>query len=382
VAKNVKEVRLFFQEGSSDKVYNAFIVENAGSPATYDVLVEWGRRGASLNYGKKANNVTLAQATKEYDKLVREKTNKGYQELTATVKPAAVAPPVGQGSGSLAPSAARKIVGPKAQLLNPIDDGTVEQFIIDDDWIAQQKLDGKRVIAMVESDGVIALNRNGQETTADASLMDGVSMLENGTVVDGEIVGDTYWLFDVLKAGARDVTSLSYAKRHALLSEELEPGLSGNVRVLPVVAGAKNKRDLIARMTAQNAEGVVFKDKRAPYAPGRPSSGGTQRKHKLIKSADVAIMMNAGNAYLMCVYNGKKPVECGKVFAGTTNESRKEIDDLLAKGVMPVAEVQYLYATDDDKLFQPVFVRLRDDKKPFDCAHAQLVKTNREVEDT
>lgn len=380
MTKNVKEVRLFFQEGSSDKVYNAFIVENAGSPATYDVLVEWGRRGASLNYGKKANNVTLAQATKEYDKLVREKTNKGYQELTATVKPAAVAPPVGQGSASLAPNAARKIVGPKAQLLNPIDDGTLEQFIIDDDWLAQQKLDGKRVLAMIEADGVVALNRNGQETTADASLLDGVSMLANGTVVDGEIVGDTYWLFDVLKAGARDVTSLSYAKRHALLSEELEPGLSGNVRVLPVVSGAKNKRDLIARMTSQNAEGVVFKDKRAPYTAGRPSSGGTQRKHKLIKSADVAIMMNAGNAYLMCVYNGKKPVECGKVFAGTTNESRKEIDDLLAKGVMPVAEVQYLYATDDDKLFQPVFVRLRDDKKPFDCAHAQLVKTNRDVE--
>jgi bifunctional non-homologous end joining protein LigD len=131
----------------------------------------------------------------------------------------------------------------------------------------------------------------------------------------------------------------------------------------------------------QNAEGVVFKDRRAPYTGGRPSSGGTQRKHKLIKSCDVAIMMNAGNAYLMCVYDGKKPVECGKVFAGTTNESRQEIDDLLKKGVMPVAEVQYLYATDDDKLFQPVFVRLRDDKKPFDCAHAQLVRTNKDVDD-
>ena len=388
MSKVVREVRLFFQEGSSDKVYHAFIVEALhglgaagapGTPAVYDVLVEWGRRGAGLNSGKKAVGVTLAAATKELDKLVREKTNKGYQEITASVQPAAVAPPAGQGSGALA--SVRKVVGPKAQLLNPIEPHEVEGFILDDDWLAQQKLDGKRVLAIVDGDRVLAVNRNGQETTAPADLLEGVSMLEDGTVVDGEVVEGAFWLFDVLKVGGKDVTSWPYAKRHALLAEELEPGLSGDVKVLPVVAGAKGKRDLIARMTAQSAEGVVFKDRRAPYTAGRPSSGGTQRKHKLLKSADVAIVMNAGNAYLMVVYANKKPIEIGKVFAGTTNESRKSIDDLLAKGVMPVAEVQYLYATDDDKLFQPVFVRLRDDKKPFECLHGQLVKTNRDVDE-
>ena len=373
----VTSVQLFFQEGSSDKVYHASIVEDAG---TYDVLVEWGRRGSSLSRGKKAVKVTLASAQKTFDKLVREKTTKGYQPITGVTKPAAVAPPVGQGSASKV-GGAKKIVGPRAQLLNPIDDDELEKFLTDDRWVAQQKLDGKRVIAVIDEDGVRALNRNGQDTAAPKELLEGVSMLPNGSVVDGEIVGDDYWLFDVLQVGERDVSSLAYAERHALLSDELEPGLSGDVKVLAVADGTAAKRALTAKMVAQRAEGLVFKDRKAPYTAGRPSSGGTQRKHKLIKTADVAILMNAGNAYLMCVYDNGKPLECGKVFAGTTNESRKEIDDLLAAGQRPVAEVKYLYATDDEKLFQPVFVRLRDDKQPLECLRSQLVKTDKSVDE-
>jgi ATP-dependent DNA ligase len=67
------------------------------------------------------------------------------------------------------------------------------------------------------------------------------------------------------------------------------------------------------------------------------------------------------------------------VFAGTTNASRKELDTMLARGETPVAEVKYLYATEDDQLYQPVFVRLRDDKDPDECLRTQLTRTNREV---
>ncbi len=67
------------------------------------------------------------------------------------------------------------------------------------------------------------------------------------------------------------------------------------------------------------------------------------------------------------------------MFAGTTNASRKELDALLADGKKPVAEVKYLYATDDDQLFAPVFVRLRTDKAAKACVRAQLLKTDRAV---
>ena len=43
--KAVRSIELFFQEGSSDKVYFATILEDASS---YTVKVEWGRRGSAL----------------------------------------------------------------------------------------------------------------------------------------------------------------------------------------------------------------------------------------------------------------------------------------------------------------------------------------------
>ncbi len=376
----VKSVELFFQEGNSDKLYAAAIVEEAGA---FTVRVQWGRRGSSLNSGNKAVRVSLERAQQVFERLVREKTSKGYQAITPQVKPARVAPPEGEGSGSKVQGRRAK-VGRSAQLLNPLDDDELEDFLSDEAVLAQQKLDGTRVLAQVTADGVVATNRAGQATSAVApAVLEGLTHLPEGTVVDGEVLsgpeGPEYWLFDVLAVGAREVTTLGYEARWRLLEDELEPALFGPIRVLPVAIGSAKKRALHRTLLAAKAEGLVFKQRAAPYAPGRPASGGTQRKFKFVKSADVVLLANAGNAYLMGVYDGATVREVGKVFAGTTNDSRRQLDALLGEGKQPVAEVQYLYATDDEQLFQPVFVRLREDKAPAQCLRSQLAKTNRDV---
>ncbi len=364
-------IELFFQEGTSDKVYTAAIVEDGGA---YTVQVRWGRRGSTLNSGNKAVRVPLAQAQKTYDRLVAEKTNKGYQPITEEVKPAAVAPPEGEGSGSRV-QGRRPKVGPAAQLLEPLDEAELARFLDDDAVLAQQKLDGVRVLVTVGSPS-IATNRDGQATSVPATVLEGLSYLPDGTIVDGEVIGAAYWLFDVLAIGARDVRSLGYEARFRLLDQELSPGLDGETSVLPIAVGAKAKRALAEQLRASHAEGVVFKQRKAPYESGRRS---TQRKFKFVKSADVVVLSNAGNAYLMAVYDGGVLFEVGKVFAGTTNESRRALDARLGEGDRPVIEVRYLYATDDEQLYQPVFVRLRDDKPAEDCLRAQLRKTSRAV---
>jgi ATP-dependent DNA ligase len=187
-----------------------------------------------------------------------------------------------------------------------------------------------------------------------------------------------YWLFDVLQIAERDVTHHSYFERFTMLTDELEPGLSEPVRVLESALTTKQKRGLYERLQQSSAEGIVFKHKDAPYTPGR---GSTQLKCKFVSSADVVLVENAGNAYRMQVYDGGKLFDVGKVFSGTTNETRKEIDAALSKGKRLIAEVRYLYATDDSQLFQPIFVRVRTDKKEKDCVRAQLKATNREVVD-
>jgi ATP-dependent DNA ligase len=83
----------------------------------------------------------------------------------------------------------------------------------------------------------------------------------------------------------------------------------------------------------------------------------------------------------MAVYEGAKLREIGKVYTGTTEGDRADLKKALAKGPI-VAEVRYLYATDGDILFQPVFVRRRSDKSATECGLGQLVRTNREVEDS
>ncbi|HEY4220962.1 MAG TPA: hypothetical protein VGO62_06460 [Myxococcota bacterium] len=373
----LKSIELFFQEGSHDKVYNAYLVIE--SDGTHSVNVEWGRRNAGFNTGKKAVHVSLGEANKVYDRVVREKTNKGYQEITKAVQPALVAPPTGQGSGSHAPNAAiaKPVVGMKAQLLTAIEDHEVEPLLADDGVIAQQKLDGIRIITRVSAGGMLASNRNGAASDKVSSAqLAGLAGLPEGTIVDGEVMPDgSYWLFDVLSLGHSDVTQVGYEDRWLILADELADALAGDIHVLAIARG-KDKRALYHKLVQASAEGIVFKSRAAPYTAGRVMA---QKKYKLQKSADVVITSNAGNAYAMALHHGGKLVHVGKVFAGTTNQTRSEIDDLLAAGDHPVAEVRYLYATDDDQLFQPVFVRVRDDKAASACLSSQLKKTNKAV---
>lgn len=371
----VKSIKLFFQEGTSDKVYHATIVEEDG---LYTVMVEWGRRGAKLNQGNKALQVSLAAAEKTFDKLVRQKTAKGYEEITDDVAPAAVAPPVGEGSGSKAGRTGRPRLAQQAQLLNAVDEDALEGLLADPQIVAQQKFDGMRVLAHVDSE-TVATNRSGQIVELDRRVAEAVRALapRDGFVVDGELVSAegtrTYWLFDLLECG-EDLRALPHRERYERLAQLplVEP-----LKLVPLAATTADKRALLERLQQDNAEGIVFKRDDAPYGPGRPASGGPQLKYKFVKSADVLLTENAGNAYQMAVYEGESLHLCGKVFAGTTNELRRQIDALLVAGETPVAEVRYLYATDDDILYQPVFAQLRDDKDASDCTRDQLVRTNR-----
>ena len=379
MATIVKTVQLFFQEGSSDKFYHATMVE--ADDGTFAVDVEWGRRGAPPAKGRKAQQVTRAVADKTFDKLVREKTNKGYEVVTNDVTPAAVAPPQGEGSGTKGGNVSRPKLGPGAQLMNPIDDDDADTFIDDAAWAAQQKLDGNRVLLHVGLERRFGTNRNGQETAVPADVLDGADGLPEGTILDGELIAGTYHVFDVLRVGTTDVIKRGYHERFTLLADDLEPGFSGPLQLVALATTTKEKRALHTRLLNAHAEGIVFKKLDAPYTSGRASSGGSQRTLKFTKSADVVIVENAGNAYRMVVKDGATWFDVGKVFSGSTNESRTAIDAALSRGERVVAEVRYLYATSSFQLFQPVLSRVRDDKDANECGKDQLVQTNKDVHD-
>lgn len=74
----MKNVDLFFKEGSSNKEYHLQLDEVKGG---FIVNFQYGRVGNALQVGTKTPTpVTLEEAEKIYNKILKEKTGKGYSE--------------------------------------------------------------------------------------------------------------------------------------------------------------------------------------------------------------------------------------------------------------------------------------------------------------
>ena len=93
--RTIESIKLYFQEGNSDKVYEVDLcqVEND----LYVVNFRYGRRGANLREGAKTVfPVAYEEAKNEYDKLVSSKVKKGYraslEESNSTPEPKPIAP--------------------------------------------------------------------------------------------------------------------------------------------------------------------------------------------------------------------------------------------------------------------------------------------------
>lgn len=76
--KIIKQTKLFFHEGKSDKVYEIDLCEV--NPDAFIVNFRYGRRGAALKEGSKTPTfVSREKAENIFDQLEKEKRNKGYQ---------------------------------------------------------------------------------------------------------------------------------------------------------------------------------------------------------------------------------------------------------------------------------------------------------------
>lgn len=83
--KLVKSTKLFFMQGTSDKVYEVDLCEQQSDDIDrYWVNFRYGRRGSRLREGTKTPTpVDLAQAEAIFNSVVVSKTNKGYREATS-----------------------------------------------------------------------------------------------------------------------------------------------------------------------------------------------------------------------------------------------------------------------------------------------------------
>lgn len=276
-------------------------------------------------------------------------------------------------------------------------------------WVYEEKYDGFRILAYKEGEKIMLLSRNSKDRTERfAAVAGAVAALPHATVLlDGEVVAfdragvsrfqllqnlaekPHYAAFDCLYLDGRDLRREPLLVRRAALENVLgrPSGKQPTLFVSARLAGDGREAYRIAKR--KGFEGVIAKDESAPYIEGRSASW---LKFK-VKQEDEFLIAGytapAGareyfGALLLAAHADGRLIYVGKVGTGFSQATlaalyRKFQPLVRAKAPLSdpprehdvtwlaprlVAQIAYGEWTDDRKLRQPVFLGLRDDKRP------------------
>lgn len=366
----VREINLFYRQGSADKVYNVWIEDaepTANRSSGYHVRISWGRRGSALQTGFKTTAPTSrAFAETIADTAILDKTRKGYQYIGATVgsqRRTSVSASIPVTNAS-APLQAAEQFGALPQLLNSVEESKLDFYLKSNEWYMQEKKDGKNFLARLKDGQVKSANRRGlviptpSETDADLKALDYSNLL-----VCGEHCGSKYYIFDVLEINEEDIRTRPYYYRFnelGSIDETIQEKGLQHIEVLDTFTGYVAKKAEYDRLKAAGAEGVVFKKSEAPYTVGRPNSGGDQVKFKFTQSATCIVgSLNEKRSVSINLYDQAKDevVTIGNVTI---------LPNFPVPKIGQYIEVKYLYAYRGGSLYQPIYLGVRDDKTQCD----------------
>jgi bifunctional non-homologous end joining protein LigD len=277
-------------------------------------------------------------------------------------------------------------------------------------WVFEEKYDGYRIVAYKEGDRVTLLSRNAKDRTATFSVVaKAVASLKARTLaLDGEVVlfdrGNVsrfqllqnlssppkYAVFDCLYHDGRDLRNEPLSVRRAELGNVVGKARKDGAIFLSSRL-ADNGLKAYAAAKRKGFEGVVAKEESAPYVQGRSGKWLKFKVHQEDEFVIVGYTAPAGSrqhfgALLLGAYADSKLQYVGKVGTGFSQDVlaslfRKFQPHVRAKPAVVnpprerdvtylaprlVAQISYGEFTNDQKLRQPVFLGLRDDKKPED----------------
>lgn len=348
-----EKISLYFSEGGSDKEYHAELLEAEGG---FLVNFRYGRRGSALTGGSKTKDpVPYDKAKKVYDKLVAEKRGKGYT--------------TGESGTAYQDTPKEALVtGVLPQLLNPVDEADLERLLKDPAWVMQEKHDGERRMVSNVGGEFFGINRKGLRVALPLPLVNALADLPANTILDGEIIGDVFYPFDLLQLDGTDLRGASCQNRLEIMHDVIRSVTSRYLVSVTTFHGEEDKRYMFNLVKSRNGEGVVFKMKHATYTVGRPNSGGDQLKFKFVESATLFVYgHNEGKRSVqVAAFDGKG----GAVILGSvTIPPNYEVPEIGA-----VVEVEYLYAFPGDGgcIYQPIYRGPRTDQSMDDCVVSQL----------
>jgi bifunctional non-homologous end joining protein LigD len=320
-----------------------------------------------------------------------------------------------------------KLPSAKPRFVEPMKAKLVEKPPATGEWIYELKFDGIRLIAIKGSEKVSLLSRNQNDLSARFhEIVHAVNNLPaDECVLDGEVValdgegrssfqllqaremeGRTspiyFYAFDLLQLDGKSLVSLPLEARKDVLEKLCAGAGDPRIRYSGAIGGAANQ--LLTEVQRRGLEGIIGKLRNSVYEAGRRS--GAWIKLKCVNEQEFVIggytpqqgARKHFGAILVGYYKDRDLVFAGKVGTGFTTKSLATLHkkfraeeradcpfvDLPSKqngqwvlGITPsmmkkihwinpkfVAEIKFAEWTRDGKLRAPVFLGLRDDKKP------------------
>lgn len=352
---------LYFKDEKSDKVY---AVRVEPSVEGYLVNFAYGRRGAAMTTGSKTPApVPLDKAIAIATKLVGEKRSKGYTDAES-------------GERYANSDKADRVTGYLPQLLNPIAEEEVAALVACHLHVAQEKVDGERVLAIVHGGTLSVANRSGL-SIGYPEKWNALAAYENDLVIDGEQIGTELHAFDLL-IDRDDVRELPFVTRFERLLNVLDSLANPDwLRPVPIAKSRAEKQELLDRLRAAKREGIVFRRSLAPYRADRPSSGGDALKFKFVETASCVVSaINTGRrSVAIALFDDEgRAVDMGNC-AIPPSQAVPAVGDVI--------DVKYLYRTGPNgSLFQPVFLRRRTDIPVSDAKLSQVTRVKAANDDT
>jgi bifunctional non-homologous end joining protein LigD len=295
-------------------------------------------------------------------------------------------------------------------------------------WLFELKYDGYRLLARRAGTKVTLAYRGGEDATAlYPEIATAIGMLPADAVLDGEVVvlgpdgrpsfqalqkrarlgrredvtraavetPATLFAFDLLALGGLDLRPLPLEERKRLLASVV-PRL-GPVRFADHVVARGD--DLWREVEARGLEGIVAKRVDAPYRSGVRSPA--WQKVRSARTGDFAVVgftrprdgRAPFGALLLAVADGGGYRFAGSVGSGLADRQLADLHARLAPrarrtppcaGPVPkgrenvwvepelVVEVRFAEWTEEGLLRQPVFLRVRDDRRPEETARETL----------
>ena len=349
---NIHNTSLYYKDASSDKVYHTQVKSHNDG---FLVDFQYGRRNSTLIAGSKtAKPVTQDEALKIYNKLVKDKKSKGYTEGVA-------------GAIFQSTTLEDKFTGIVPQLLNKIEN--YREFIDSNEFFMQEKKDGHRRIIKVQAGKVTSINKKGLEVLSPECVCTPITSLNKDIIVDGELIGDKYFIFDIISYEGNDLKEKTALERFKILDKLALPN------TVPAYFTKTEKLNAFKKFESEKKEGVVFKNKSSTYVPGRPNSGGNQLKYKFYATDTFEVLSHskARRSIGIISYTQQgEQYDMGKVTIAETTPMPP---------VGSFVEVRYLYCNAGGKLFQTTYLNQRVDQDKSDCHMKEIKFKNTDDQD-